>query len=361
MLAASGTGGDGGRGRQPDGARREGARVARRQVRRALGRRCSRRTACAHEMLERRVGHGRRSRRGRAPRSTPTRRSAPCSRPTARPRPARSTTSRRSRASRAPRGGRLVVDAITSLGVHPLPQDAWGIDVVVCGSQKGLMIAARHRHREPGAVGGRRDRGRARCRASTSTCARRARARPLGETAFTPPVSLVLALEEALRDDARGRARARARAGTPAWRARCARARRRSASALFSPSPSNAVTALTPPAGVEPCRGREAAARGARHGGRRRAGPAEGQDPPRRPHGRLRPGRHRTCIVAALEECVASARRPAPRPARPPRRARVGRAHEGPGRRRLDRGRARPAARGRPRGDRARTASRAPT
>ena len=35
---------------------------------------------------------------------------------------------------------RLVVDAITSVGVHPLSQDAWGVDVVVCGSQKGLMI-----------------------------------------------------------------------------------------------------------------------------------------------------------------------------------------------------------------------------
>src|SRR2546426_8355052 len=38
------------------------------------------------------------------------------------------------------RGRRLVVDAITGVGVHPLPQDRWGVDVVVCGSQKGLMI-----------------------------------------------------------------------------------------------------------------------------------------------------------------------------------------------------------------------------
>ena len=37
------------------------------------------------------------------------------------------------------RGVRLVVDAITSLAVHPLAQDAWGVDVIVCGSQKGLM------------------------------------------------------------------------------------------------------------------------------------------------------------------------------------------------------------------------------
>jgi aspartate aminotransferase-like enzyme len=37
------------------------------------------------------------------------------------------------------RGRRIVLDAITSLGVHPLPQDEWGVDVVVTGSQKGLM------------------------------------------------------------------------------------------------------------------------------------------------------------------------------------------------------------------------------
>ncbi|MFQ5846154.1 MAG: pyridoxal-phosphate-dependent aminotransferase family protein [Candidatus Methylomirabilales bacterium] len=34
----------------------------------------------------------------------------------------------------------LVVDAITSLGVVDLPVDAWGVDVVVAGSQKALML-----------------------------------------------------------------------------------------------------------------------------------------------------------------------------------------------------------------------------
>src|SRR5580765_5606896 len=83
----------------------------------------------------------------------------------------------------------LVVDAITSLAVHPLPQDDWGVDVVVCGSQKGLMIP-------PGL-------------ASVSLAPwassliegerpprfyfdlRKARkSAPLGETSFTAPVSL---------------------------------------------------------------------------------------------------------------------------------------------------------------------------
>jgi aspartate aminotransferase-like enzyme len=34
----------------------------------------------------------------------------------------------------------LVVDAISALGAVPLETDAWGVDVVVSGSQKGLMI-----------------------------------------------------------------------------------------------------------------------------------------------------------------------------------------------------------------------------
>src|SRR3989338_4183569 len=34
----------------------------------------------------------------------------------------------------------LVVDAITSLGVMDLPMDAWGVDILVAGSQKALML-----------------------------------------------------------------------------------------------------------------------------------------------------------------------------------------------------------------------------
>jgi len=34
----------------------------------------------------------------------------------------------------------LVVDTVSSLGVADLPMDAWGVDVVVAGSQKGLML-----------------------------------------------------------------------------------------------------------------------------------------------------------------------------------------------------------------------------
>src|SRR5262245_28532311 len=92
----------------------------------------------------------------------------------------------------------LVVDGITSVGVHPFFQDEWGVDVVVCGSQKGMMV--------PPGIG----------TVSLAPWASAAiegeklprfywdflRARksaPLGETPFTPPVSLVLALEESLK------------------------------------------------------------------------------------------------------------------------------------------------------------------
>ena len=34
----------------------------------------------------------------------------------------------------------LAVDAITSIGVHPYRMDDWGVDITVCGSQKGCMV-----------------------------------------------------------------------------------------------------------------------------------------------------------------------------------------------------------------------------
>ncbi len=37
-------------------------------------------------------------------------------------------------------GAILVVDAVSSLGIANLEMDAWGVDLVVAGSQKGLML-----------------------------------------------------------------------------------------------------------------------------------------------------------------------------------------------------------------------------
>ena len=147
------------------------------------------------------------------------------------------------------RGRRLALDAITSLGVHPLPQDEWGVDVVVTGSQKGLMSP-------PGiatvslapwaldAIEGERS-------PRFYWDLRKARkSLPAGESAFTPAVSLVFAVGEALtmmREEGLDQVHARHR--------RLGAAVRSGAQALgwtlFSRSPANSVTALEPPAGVD--------------------------------------------------------------------------------------------------------------
>jgi aspartate aminotransferase-like enzyme len=146
-------------------------------------------------------------------------------------------------------GRRIVVDGVTSIGVHVFPQDAWGVDVVVCGSQKGLMLP-------PGiatvslapwaadAIEGERlprfyfDLRKAR------------KSAPLGETAWTAPVSLVLALAESLamiREEGLDAVHARHAKVAHAVRAGAVA----SGYALFARAPSHAVTALTPPAGID--------------------------------------------------------------------------------------------------------------
>jgi aspartate aminotransferase-like enzyme len=145
------------------------------------------------------------------------------------------------------RGVRLVVDAITSLGVHPLEQDAWGVDVIVCGSQKGLMcppgvatLSLAPWARE--AIDGQRlPRFYFDLRKARKTA-------PSGETPWTPPVSNILALEEALdmiAEEGLDAVHQRHR--------RLALATRAGAQALgftlFAKAPSHAVTSLIPPGG----------------------------------------------------------------------------------------------------------------
>jgi aspartate aminotransferase-like enzyme len=94
-------------------------------------------------------------------------------------------------------GALTVVDAVSSLGAVPLETDAWGLDVVVAGSQKALMTPpglslvavsqaawARSEH----TTTSRFYFDWARLRASLET----------GTTPFTPAVSLVAALDTAL-------------------------------------------------------------------------------------------------------------------------------------------------------------------
>jgi serine---pyruvate transaminase len=97
----------------------------------------------------------------------------------------------------AGRSSCLVVDAISSLGATPLETDAWGLDVVVTGSQKALMTP-------PGlAFASVSERARERARTATNPrfsldWERALAAQAKGQTPFTPAISLVQALDVAL-------------------------------------------------------------------------------------------------------------------------------------------------------------------
>jgi aspartate aminotransferase-like enzyme len=142
----------------------------------------------------------------------------------------------------------LVVDAITSLGVMDLPMDAWGVDIVVAGSQKALMLP-------PGLAFAALSE-RAWARVPTARLPRfyfdfaRERKAILGnQSAYTPAVSLVVGLRESLR--------LILAEGLPAVFARHARladATRAGVTALglalFAERPGNACTAACPPQGI---------------------------------------------------------------------------------------------------------------
>ena len=94
-------------------------------------------------------------------------------------------------------GAVTVVDAVSSLGAVPLETDAWGLDVVVSGSQKALMtppglsvvtVSDAAWERSGKAASSRFYFDWARLRASLET----------GTTPFTPAVSLVASLDTAL-------------------------------------------------------------------------------------------------------------------------------------------------------------------
>jgi serine---pyruvate transaminase len=94
-------------------------------------------------------------------------------------------------------GAISVVDAISSLGAVPLETDAWGVDVVVTGSQKALMT--------PPGLGFASVSARAWSKVAQATLPRfywdwtRARAAQENDsTAFTPATSTVVALNAAL-------------------------------------------------------------------------------------------------------------------------------------------------------------------
>ena len=94
-------------------------------------------------------------------------------------------------------GAITVVDAVSSLGAVPLETDAWGLDVVVAGSQKALMTppGLSLTTVSPGAW--------ERCARTTTPrvyfdWARLGASLETGTTPFTPAVSLVVSLDKAL-------------------------------------------------------------------------------------------------------------------------------------------------------------------
>jgi aspartate aminotransferase-like enzyme len=145
----------------------------------------------------------------------------------------------------------LVVDAISGAGALPLETEAWGIDVVVVGSQKALAL--------PPGLAFLSVSARAWARVESTKAARfyfdlrrERKAQQGGESAFTPAISNVIALRAAL-------AAVEAMGGVDALvhnAATLAAATRKAAEALGLPlvaprDHGDALTALYPPPGLE--------------------------------------------------------------------------------------------------------------
>jgi aspartate aminotransferase-like enzyme len=144
----------------------------------------------------------------------------------------------------------LVVDAISGLGAMDLKTDDWFCDVVVSGSQKGLML--------PPGLGFLSVSPKAWKRVETAKCPRyyfdlKAAKKALDktDTPFTPAITLVMALKEALlmmREDGLQNIFSRHKKMAAATRA----AVKALGLELFAPTaPSDAVTAVKVPAGIE--------------------------------------------------------------------------------------------------------------
>jgi len=142
----------------------------------------------------------------------------------------------------------VVVDAITALGVCPLPMDAWGLDAVISGSQKALMLPP----------------GLAFLSLSSKARSQRKNAIPRfyynleaedkalksGETAWTPAVGLIMALDIVL-----ARLKEAGLDSVFAHHAKLAKATRLGVEALglelfAKKSPSDALTAIHVPASI---------------------------------------------------------------------------------------------------------------
>jgi aspartate aminotransferase-like enzyme len=150
----------------------------------------------------------------------------------------------------------LVVDAITGLGTTHLDVDGWGIDVIIGGSQKALMMP-------PGlAYCAVSERAWKRMDSTTSPrfyfdLRKERKSAAKGETAYTPATSLFAALGAAL-DFVRGMGAGNLAKGREALvdnAELCAAMTRAGAKALdlklYATSPAAALTAITAPDGID--------------------------------------------------------------------------------------------------------------
>jgi len=153
-------------------------------------------------------------------------------------------------AAAAEHGALSVVDAITGLGVMELDVDGWGLDVVIGGSQKSLAI--------PPGLAFASVSARALERSKTATLprfyfsyAREKKAADKGDASWTPSTALILAMAQSLKY-----VRELGRETLIANAAFLAEATRAGVRAMGLPlfaksAPSNATTAVCPPAGTD--------------------------------------------------------------------------------------------------------------
>ncbi|GIW42077.1 MAG: class V aminotransferase [Candidatus Binatia bacterium] len=144
----------------------------------------------------------------------------------------------------------LLVDGITAVGVTELPMDRWGIDVLVTGSQKALMLPPGLAFVALSARAWKRAES-ARLPRFYFDLARERKALAEGTTAWTPAISLVVGLHEALTMiEEEGLERVFARHERNA-RATRAAARALGLELLAPDHPSPAATGIYVPGGVD--------------------------------------------------------------------------------------------------------------
>ena len=142
----------------------------------------------------------------------------------------------------------IAVDGITAVGVHPLPMDQWGIDIVVSGSQKAFSIPPGLAFVAAGPRAWEREKSSDHPRFYFDLESERKK-QAEGQTAYTSSISLVVGLAEALqmmREEGLDAIHARHLLHSRATRA----ALEAAGLELFTPFPSHCVSAALLPQGI---------------------------------------------------------------------------------------------------------------